>query len=209
MPLVIGQNAIKVHGTSMGHVRVDKVPEADYSSLVDYQSQLFDLCSTTPVNTELVLEKMDVYREMVGALYLKLKGELESDLKRVRKHSNGLVSSMWASLRYTDLRPEKYRRRCGGLGSEFHGIVMGYWNLPMNIAGMRESIMKKWGHKNWREHLEAGSRVADHLDALEKQYREETIIMLQIGIGWGGMILGIIGLLIGFASLFFPFVWHS
>lgn len=148
------------------------------------------------------LQKLDVFRSGVGALYLNLSQRLDKDIKK----AHGVTSNFWkcmvVSLFSRSLQPQKYYRLCGMPVEGYGSMVTRLANLP----GDRQKILDRWNSHTTKQFVDSVWRTKNILMEKEKEYRNTAVAIAQIGIGIGGMLIGLLSL---FLSLVIPYLLPS
>jgi hypothetical protein len=142
-------------------------------------------------NTEADREMLE-FAAKLGALHRKIDRALGRDLRNARhlldKGLEGLFQQ-WPAVIGRTHHPLKHFRECT------KARVLSDW--LGNTA--RNELVPQLGCSS-RDHLLRCVRgIADRNLETEREYRNEVIALLQIAIGWGGMLTGLLGLLLSIA----------
>jgi hypothetical protein len=87
---------------------------------------------------------------------------------------------------------------CGRPSQGLGGAVTQLANMPF-----QDQLTQRWGVKSWKQYVDAIWIMKNRLAEKELEYRNAVMAIIQIGIGVGGMVLGLVGLLL---SLVVPFL---
>jgi hypothetical protein len=91
-----------------------------------------------------------------------------------------------------------------GLPSSFELRYNGENDAIMAVPPWRErNRSKEWGFSSWQEFVRRIGNTKRDLVKKEKEYRDVANVILQVGIGWGGMWLGLLGIVL---SLVIPWL---
>jgi hypothetical protein len=101
------------------------------------------------------------------------------------------------------LHPQKYYDLCGTPHKKFGRMVS---NLVNNGAAtaVLEGLARDWKKTGWSDFVHEVLRLKSPLMAKEKEYRDAANVILQVGIGWGGMVLGVVGLALSILTVNLP-----
>jgi hypothetical protein len=146
-------------------------------------------------NDENYLQKLDAFRHNVGALYLTLSQRLDNDILKAHGVTSNFGKCMIVSLFFRSLQPQKYYNLCGTQLQGYGALVTQLANLPSG----QQLILDRWNSNTTKQFVDGVWRTNDRLMEKEKEYRNTTVAIAQIGIGVGGMLLGLIGLLLSVA----------
>ena len=67
--------------------------------------------------------------------------------------------------------------------------------MLLNLPPERNALAQHWGYNNNDEYVSALLRECSNVEEKEAEYRQHSLVIAQIGIGWGGILLGYLGLL--------------
>ena len=114
---------------------------------------------------------------------------MTEDITLAYKVSGSLWKCMIASLPPMKFRPLKYYST-SGKPSEGYGRIISFL---ANLNG-EDVLVKRWGLESWKVYVDEIWRTKYALIEKENEYRSLAIIIVQIGIGIGGMLIGLLGL---------------
>jgi hypothetical protein len=143
---------------------------------------------------EVFLAKLDDYRAAVGALWLQLHWQIEQDIGDMQAIAGSLWKCMWCALARSGLRPHKYHGICSANQDDFGTATTRLANLV--DAALQEPLAARWGIGSWQQHVHAVFQTSHDLMQQHVVYRDLAIAILQIGIGWGGMLVGLVALIL-------------
>jgi hypothetical protein len=189
---VSGSDDAKVHHTdNFGKVPNSLIETAKLEDFHALSQEIFrEVKATyTPEEEASLAAKISELRLGVGALWLQLRKQLEADTDLAYRTSESFWGCFLTALFSRRLHPQKYYRACGKSGRGFGALVVGLSNVPL-----RELMAVQWGYGSWQEHVHNVWPTMKDLVEKEQEYRDAANVILQVGIGWGGMLLGVVGL---------------
>jgi hypothetical protein len=187
----------EVNTGPFGKVPKERIDRVTLDGLYEMKQQIFQMSIRAAnsgrlgelASNEEFLTILDHFRTDVGALWLRLKRQLDDDIGKAYQISDSFWKCMWVSLVRNQLKPQKYYATCGTPSRGYNALVMNLANLPA-----REQWLQRWGCGSWKEYGRAVLTTGNQLAEKEKEYRDTAIAIAQIGVGVGGMLLGILGL---------------
>jgi hypothetical protein len=173
----------------------------EYKRLSELRESLTSRSETTPVTDEKLRAEFNAFRTSIGEIYLNLLLSLATDTERAYMITSDFWQSCRVSIFSKELHPLKHYRASvmpvGGYGS----LTRLFITMFKHVTGpWQDELAKEWGTKTWTEFLVQVIDTQKGIAAQELEYRNAANIVLQVGIGWAGMLLGVIGLLFGIAG---------
>lgn len=195
MPIIAGSGHQPVtHTDPFGQIPNELIATVRDEDLRKLANEIFDLVGVEGRDDE-IAAKINAFRTGVGALWLRLWRELDADIEAVYSTTNSFWRCLAVSVFSRRLHPQKHYRLCGLPGRGYGGLVTSLANMPDHK--LQERMYAEWGKRNRDDHVNSVWRTKNQLMEKEKEYREAANVIVQIGIGWGGMWLGLIGLTLG------------
>jgi len=174
-----------------GSIPREHVEAVTFARLQEMRNDLFRRSETaagadTEAKTDEHTMSIQTYRSEVGAMWLKLSHAIDSDIAKAYAVGDNLWKCMWFSIRRL-LKPCKYYADCGRLAQGYGGFVTFLANLAVS-----EETLHAWGFESMPEYTRALQRTKIGLREKEAEYRYAAVAVTQIGIGFGGMLLGLV-----------------
>lgn len=181
-----------IKSSVFGEIPKRLVKEVDLEKTYKLSQDIFQKIRNSVSNEE-VNRMDDRLRTEIGALELKLLQGLEKDIKDAQRILNSFRLCLYESVVKRKLMPLKHFESCGAK-------VDGYGILIVILAN--KDSYERWGFASKEKFADAVFRSRDRLMDKEREYREYAIAIAQVGIGYGGMWLGFIGLTLSISFFF-------
>lgn len=187
-------------GLPFGNIESKRIDTVTIESLLSQREQLRQLCDPietekgykTPIFTPKHEAAIRIFILDVGAFYHQTLRNLWNDTPRTYRVVGSLWRCFWHSLLARDLSPVKYTARIGlpfigddGRAPCLRDMFLEIMNMPfqdelvtMTGCASKEDLRKKLTQK------------LDYVQNLESQFRQNALVILQVGIGYIGLVLG-------------------
>lgn len=192
------------HTGAFGKVPKGLIRMADIVALQQSGGRIAEAAVVANGADDQLVQEVNDFRAHVGGLWLHLWRQLDYDTETLYGVSTSFWKCVWISLFTRRLHPQKYYHLCGRPAHGYGLLVTQLANMPPGGTALRERVFKEWGVSSWKEYANRVWRTKNQLLEKEVEYRAAANVVLQVGIGWGGMVLGLIGLALSIAvPLFF------
>jgi hypothetical protein len=147
------------------------------------------------------INSIEEFSLKVGGIQHQLRMSLYEDIELANNISGNVVLCFWHSLISRRLSPYKYYPICGSTSRGYGSFIFFLSHIPLE-ENLKSRITKNLNLSSWDQYMEGIWKSRAQLMELEKEYRNISIAIAQIGIGIGGMMLGVISLIISLILIF-------
>jgi hypothetical protein len=195
------KSSTTITGLPFGEIDTDRIDSVTIDSLFAQRERLRNLCEPvmtpsgcqTPDFTKTHEDSIRMFIHDVGALYHQILRDLWRDNSTTYRVLDSLGKCFWHSLWQRDLSPIKYTSKIGlpfigadGRDPCLRDLFLDIMNLPH-----KKEVASLTGCFTIDDLKSLLNKKLDYLHNLEAQYRQNALIILQVGIGYIGLVLGL------------------
>lgn len=189
-------------GLPFGEIESARIDNVTIDSVLTLRDQLRRLCAPVATATGYRTPEFSPTHDAairsfvhdVGALYHQTLRDLWNDTPKTYRVVRSLWKCFWHSLWVRDLSPVKYTARIGlpfigedGRAPCLRDMFLEIMNLPF-----QDELVQMTGCVSSTDLRSRLNQKLDYLHNLENQFRQNALVILQVGIGYIGLVLGFI-----------------